>query len=458
MSKRLLMLGFDCAEPDLVFNRWLDDLPNISALKEQGISGKMKSIIPSTTCPSWMSMLTGQQPGKLGFYGLRNRVDYSYNNFVVADSMMVKVKTIWNRLDEVGKKSILIGVPQTYPAKSINGWQITGFLTPGINSEYTYPPELKKEIEALVGDYKFDIDNLRGEYRKHILEQIYEMTEKRFKVAKYLMSTKEWDLMIMVELGLDRIQHIFWHYFDPNHLNYPGKNQYQSIVKDYYIYLDKKIGELLEYINEDTAVMLVSNHGAKPMIGGICINEWLIQEGYLKLKDKPEKITSIQQLKVDWQNTIAWGYGGHYGQLYLNVAGREPSGVIPQVDYEVVRNELINKLKAITDENGENIGTKIYKPENLYGDCNNIPPDLIILFGNLDWRSIESVGHECITLYRNNSRIDSANHKQHGIYIFMSKNTEKRENERINLLDVVPTILDYFDLEIEDELAGRRIQ
>jgi predicted AlkP superfamily phosphohydrolase/phosphomutase len=454
MRKKLLVLGLDCAEPTLVFDRWLDDLPNIKYLKNKGISGRLKSIIPPITCPAWMSMLTGKQPGELGFYGFRNRADYSYDNLVLANSTMVQAKTVWDRLGEIGKKSILIGIPQTYPIREINGWQISGFLTPDINSKYTYPQELKEEIEDLVGDYKFDVDNFRSENKDYILDQIYEMTEKRFKIANYLMESKDWDFMMMVEIGLDRIQHAFWHYFDKEHINYPGQNEYQLAIKDYYIYLDRKIGELLEQIDEETAVMLVSDHGAKPMVGGICINEWLIKEGYLKLKEIPQKATSISQLEIDWENTIAWGYGGYYGRLYLNVNGREEMGVVEKGNYESVRDELINKLEALTDEKGSNIGTRVYKPEELYGTCNNIPPDLIVLFGDLYWRSIGSVGHNRIRVYENDTGPDGANHAQHGICIFTSNETGKQVKDNLNLLDITPTILDYFGLKVDEDWKG----
>ena len=106
---------------------------------------------------------------------------------------------------------------------------------------------------------------------------------------------------------------------------------------------------------------------------------------------------------VDWEKTKAWGDGGYYGRCFLNVAGREPQGTIPAGDYEKVRAELKEKLEAITDEQGVNIGTRAFRPEELYRAVGNVAPDLIVYFGDLDWRSIGSVGNAAIRVHENDN-------------------------------------------------------
>ncbi|MCK4444591.1 MAG: alkaline phosphatase family protein, partial [Thermoplasmata archaeon] len=288
--KKVLVIGMDCASPKLLFEEFIDDLPNIQGLMGKGVHGKLRTIIPPITIPAWLAMVTGKDAGKLGLYGFRHRKSNSYTDIWLATRDKLKDKALWHILGEHSLKSTVIGLPPSYPVESINGHIISGFMTPDTNRQFTHPPELKHEIEDLVGEYLFDVV-FRTDEKDRVLEQIYEMTEKRFKVIRYLLENKEWALFFFVEIGLDRLQHGFWKYHDPtHHLHEPG-NRFQSAIKDYYKYLDEEIGRLLEIIDDDTIVFIVSDHGAKAMKGCFCVNEWLVEQGYLKLRTRPEGVT-----------------------------------------------------------------------------------------------------------------------------------------------------------------------
>ena len=148
--RKVLVIGLDCASPELIFQRFRDDMPTIGNLIETGIFGNLKSTIPPITIPAWMSMVTGKDPGTLGFYGLRNRTDYSYSHLSIANSSLVHDDTVWDIISAAGKKVILVGVPQTYPPQPVNGCLIASFLTPSNNSPYTYPDSLKAENRARI--------------------------------------------------------------------------------------------------------------------------------------------------------------------------------------------------------------------------------------------------------------------------------------------------------------------
>ncbi len=456
--QKVLVIGWDCAAPELVFDEFLDDMPNTRRLIEHGIYGELESTIPAITCPAWMSMMTSKNPGKLGFYGFRNRPDYSYDGMLIANSSMVKEDTVWDILSASGKSSILIGVPQTYPPKNINGCMITSFLTPSTDSQYTYPPELKAEVERIADGYMLDVENFRTENKDELLEEIYRMTEKRYKVAKHLMETKEWDFFMMVEMGPDRLHHGLWRFFDKGHRKYrPSK--YENAMREYYKYLDKIAGDLISIAGNDTSVIIVSDHGVKRMHGGICVNEWLIKEGYLRLKEYPDTLTPLRNVEVDWSNTIAWGEGGYHARVLLNVKGREPDGVVPPEDYEKVRDELAQKLEALGDENGNPIGTKVFKPQDIYSVCNGIPPDLIVYFGDLNWRSVGSVGMRSVYTFENDTGPDDANHAQHGIFIMHGPNGKRTGKiSGAHVMDCAPTILNLLGVPALDDMEGKVIE
>ncbi|MEE8190358.1 MAG: alkaline phosphatase family protein, partial [Candidatus Scalindua sediminis] len=330
-DRKVIIFGLDSAPPELIFDKWLDYLPNIKNLVSNGIFGKLESTIPAITCPAWASMVTSTNPGKLGIYGFRNRNHYDYEGLCFVDSNTINAETIWSILSRYDKKTIVIGVPQTYPPKPVyNGHMVTCFLTPDKNCQYTYPADLKYEVERVSEGYILDVDNFRSGEKEDILNTVYEMTRKRFKLARHFIKNKEWDFFMMVEMGTDRIQHAFWGFFDNRHSMYFPGNKYENVIFDYYKYIDEEIGKTLALLDKDTIVLIVSDHGAKMMEGGICINEWLINNGYLKLVHYPEEITQINKHMIDWDKTMVWGEGGYYGRLFFNVKGREPRGVIPK--------------------------------------------------------------------------------------------------------------------------------
>ena len=455
MASKALVIGLDCAAPQWVFDRWLDELPTIRSLTERGTFGILRSCEPPITVPAWSVMTSSRSPGALGFYGFRNRRDHSYDAMTFADSRAVRVPRVWDLLSQAGRPVVVLGVPQTYPVSEVNGVMVSCFLTPDTErSQFTFPPELKPEIEGLVGRYMVDVENFRSEEKGRLLEQIEEMTDKRFRVAEHLLETRPWDLFFMVEMGTDRIHHAFWRFFDHEHRLYEPGNPYEQAVLDYYKALDEKMGRLLRFADEDTAVLVVSDHGAKRMDGGICINEWLRREGYLVLKEEPPEPQPLKPEMIDWERTTAWGEGGYYCRLFLNVAGREPQGLVPAEDYERVRAELKEKLEALGDPDGNPIGTGAHRPEDLYAERNGVVPDLLVYFGELSWRSIGLVGGGSVHVFENDTGSDDANHAHEGLYILAGEGIPAGAGPGQAIQDIAPTLLHLLGEPVPAEMEG----
>lgn len=445
-----MVIGLDCAPPEHIFDEYADELPNLMKLRDNGVYGPLESITPPITVPAWMCMMTGKDPGTLGIYGFRNRKDHTYEGLSFATSWAIKEPTVWDILSQAGKDSIVMSVPPSYPPKELRGIQIGCFMTPSADAEYTYPKEIKAELTEVVGEYVFDIRNFRTEDTQYIVDEAYRMTEARFKAADHLLATKPWDLFVMVEMGPDRLNHGIWSLIDPKHPRHRPGNPYVDALRDYYRYLDGKIGELLRHADEGTTVLVVSDHGAKAMVGGVCFNEWLLREGYLAFEsDAPQgKITPINEMSIDWSRTKAWGDGGYYGRLFLNVEGREPRGTIPRSDYDAVRDEVAAKIEAMVDHEGRPMGNRALKPEETYVATNGVPPDLIVIFGDLRWRSLGSLGHGSIYSFENDTGLDEANHAEHGIFIMSgAPGQDLGYRDGLHLWDVHSTILELFGLE-----------
>jgi len=450
------VIGLDCAAPQFVFDRWLPELPALRSLTERGSFGVLRSCDPPITVPAWTVMTSSRSPGALGFYGFRNRRDHSYDGLAFADSRAVRVPRVWDVLSTRGRDVVVLGVPQTYPPSRVNGAMVSCFLTPDTRtSRYTYPEELKDEIEQVVGRYMVDVEDFRSDDKERLLAQIEEMTDKRFRLAEHLLETRPWDLFFMVEMGTDRIHHGFWRFIDHEHRLYEPGNPYEDAVLDYYRRLDEKIARLLRFADDETAILVVSDHGAQRMDGGICVNEWLRREGYLVLKEEPPGPARLTPDMVDWSRTVAWGEGGYYCRLFLNVEGREPEGVVPASDYERVRSELKERLEALGDEQGNPIGTVAHRPEDLYADPQGVVPDLLVYFGGLYWRSIGQVGTGTVHVFENDTGPDDANHAHPGLYVLVADGVAPGRAEERDIRDVAPTLLELLGEPVPADMEGR---
>src|SRR6202011_4951694 len=130
------------------------------------------------------------------------------------------------------------------------------------------------------------------------------------------------------------MHHGFWNYFDPRHAQFEPDNPYQDAIPEYYRLLDEQVGSVLELLDDDTVVLVVSDHGAQRLDGGFAVNEWLVREGLLVLKKELTEPTAFSPALVDWSKTKVWSEGGYYARVFFNMQGREPEGVIPQSEYE----------------------------------------------------------------------------------------------------------------------------
>jgi predicted AlkP superfamily phosphohydrolase/phosphomutase len=459
-NPRVAIIGLDCATPQLLFRDFAAETPNIHALMERGMWGDLESITPPITVPAWACAMTGKTPGQLGIYGFRNRKDNTYEGLSLATSASLTEPAVWDALGAKGLRSLLIGVPPSFPPpKEFPGWRVGCFLTPPSAKSWAYPAQLETEIVAELGegnDYIFDIPDFRRAGYDVALEQVFAMTERRFKVGRKLAKDKPWDLFMLCEIAPDRLHHVFWQHWDPRHPLYEAGNKYETAFQDYYRFLDVEVGKLLDVLPDDAIVMVMSDHGARPMMGGLCFNDWLMQEGYLTLESPATSVIPIKDASIDWGRTVAWGDGGYYGRLFLNVKGREPQGVLEPARYEEVRDELIAKLEAQPGPAGDPLGTKVLKPQDVYPEVRGVAPDLIVYFGDLAWRSVGSVGNPSIYTYENDTGPDGANHDRAGVFAMAGLPGQRTgEAHGLNLVDVGPSILSLYGIEAPEDAAGR---
>lgn len=459
--RRVMVLGLDGVSPGLIFNRWADSLPNLSRLAREGLYGPLRSTDPPITVPAWTSMVTGKDPGQIGCYGFRNRRDYSYAPLALADSNQVREPTIWEILSKRRLRSIVLGVPQTYPPKPLRGILVAGFLTPDESCEFTYPAGLKAELDAICGKYLIDVPDFRHVARDQLVGLIKEITRRRFQVIRHFVEYEQWDFFMAVEMGPDRIHHGFWRYIDETHPLFEPNHPYREMVRGYYVFLDSEIGKILELLGPEDSLLVVSDHGARPMMGSVRLNEWLRDKGYLSLKkDFPEQV-SWDPSFVDWARTRAWAEGGYYGRIFINVQGREPMGTVAPDDYPRVREELCNELREMQGPDGRPLGNQVMIPEAIYSETKGIPPDIMVYLGGLSFRASSSIGGSLLFDGVNDTGPDDANHDLWGMFILYEpgrRYTRKGQKIEASIFDIAPTILDRLGIDGNHPMKGHPIE
>ncbi|MCS6836092.1 MAG: alkaline phosphatase family protein [Anaerolineae bacterium] len=459
-QRRALVLGLDCADPDLVFGQLCGELPTLARLMDGGMWGRLRSSTPCITVPAWSSMMSSRDAGELGLYGFRNRAAWDYQALASADSRAVPYPRLWDTLGEFGKRSLVVNVPQTYPVKPINGALVSCFLTPNTSASFTYPAILKAEVLKHAPHYDFDVRDFRTPDKASLYQRLLDFTAVQYDVLEHLLVHPDiaWDFAIHVNMGTDRLHHGFWRYHDPRHRLHEPNSPFRYAIRDYYRLVDERIGRVVERLPEDTLVLVVSDHGALRMDGAIAINQWLWQNGWLALKEAPRKsqIVAFRPELVDWSKTRAWSTGGYYGRIFLNVQGREPQGMIAPQDVQATRQALAEAIATISDHEGNPLHHRVIWPEQVYRQVRGYAPDLMIYFGDLHWRAVGGLGYPEPTTLENDAGPDDANHAEEGLFILYDpRQRAVGQREGANLLDVAPTLLHRLGLRPLPDMQGQ---
>ena len=440
-----LVIGLDCAPPSLVFGRWARELPHLRRLCARGLWGPLRSTEPPITVPAWVSMTTGRDPGELGLYGFRNRHRSRSYALQMATSADVRFKRIWDRLSEAGLSTAALFVPLTSPPTPLRGTMVSGFL--GEGAGWAYPPSREAELEARFGPYVRDVENFRTDDLERVLSELHGMCAQHFAMARWVMAEDVPDFVIMVEMGPDRLHHAMWEHMDPAHPRYRADNEWEPRALAYYQALDSEVGRIVEAAGEDATVMVVSDHGARAMERGVALNEHLLREGWLALHHVPQEPTPLRDV-VDWSRTRAWAEGGYYARVFINVAGREPQGMVPPESLDSAREELCAVLGRT-----EGVTVDARRPEDVYRATRGEPPDLMVYLDDLRARAIGTVGHPDVLVEGNDRGPDGCNHDWEGIAIVAGPSVSPGVLTDASILDVAPTVLAHFG--VRHDLPGR---
>jgi predicted AlkP superfamily phosphohydrolase/phosphomutase len=504
-SKRILVIGLDGATFDLI-EPWAEasHLPTFRRLLAEGAHGPVESTIPPMTGPAWTSFMTGKNPGKHGLYDwiYRHRDSYDVSPVTARHN---KEATLWSLLSATGRRVCVFNVPMTFPPAPVNGLMISGMPAPSTKVTITYPPELLAEIEGQVGEYLLYPDPGQAYSDAGVdafLDRLYRTTAVRLEVMDNLRMREAWDFFMLVFNGTDTVQHAMWKYMSPKHpLHDPAKfTKYGDAILHYFQYVDEALGQILAGLDDNTVLMLMSDHGFGPFHKFIHVNNWLRREGWLRIKRSPKpslkaalfglgfapmKVYNVLMrfglgalkrevvrgqgqglLKklflsfddVDWARTTAYSLG-NVGQIRLNVRGREPQGLVePGDEYEAVRDEIIARLWQMRDpKTGEQVVQEVYRREEVYwGDNVEQAADIVFIPTRMEYFGFGEYEFGSNEIIESMKRGISGTHRPNGICLLWGKPIRAgAEIEHARLYDLAPTILHLMGEPIPADMDGR---
>ncbi len=434
--RRLLVLGIDGVPYGLV-QQLTDrgDMPYLASLRASGTLLRMRSSMPPISSVAWTSFLTGVNPAKHGIFGFVERKPESYDIYF-PNAHHIKSPTLWEILERQGKRCVIMNVPNTYPARAMQGILISGFVAVDLKRA-VHPSSLLPRLQAM--DYRIDVDYRRAaEEPDAFFTDLFHTLERRREAFLHFLTQETWDLFVGVFTESDRLHHYFWDAYED-----PGARHHEAFLR-FYRRLDGILGEIIGHVGDEADLLLLSDHGFCALQSEVYVNSWLREHGYLRFRKEPAETLA----EID---PTSRAFCLDPGRIYLNLKGRMPQGCVePGVEYEELRGELSEGLAALTvpRSNGQRVMERTFRKEELYhGPYEALAPDLVLhshrgfdLKGGLNARTIFT--HKKFT----------GMHTHDDAFLYIRNDGDHRGD--VQIVDVLPTILAAMGIPISPFLDG----
>ncbi|MGD1996065.1 MAG: alkaline phosphatase family protein [Anaerolineae bacterium] len=495
---RVLVVGIDGGTLDLI-RPWAEEghLPNLARLMSEGTWGRLESTLPPVTSPAWPTFATGKNPGKHGVFDF---IRPTGGEFELVNASSIKARTLWQILSDAGRQVGVINVPVTYPPAPLNGFVVSGMLSPRSGC-FTYPDDLLEPYEGDLGPYRVapSVQHKRGNEEEFVAD-LLDLVERRGRYALRLMEEQPWDFLMVHFQATDVLQHAFWEFADPTHPRHSPRVavRFAPKMREVFQRVDDFLGRMVERVSGDATVIVMSDHGFGPLHWVVNLNLLLLDAGLMHLKQDPftrlrvglfragltpasvwhliervglqnyvwlvskstrNKVVSkfLSFDDVDWSRTEAYAIG-HVGQIYVNLRGREPHGIVePGPEQEAVREQVAEALRHLRHpRTGQPLVDRVIPGDQVsQGPFARLGPDLHVIFDS--YRAI------AFPLFATDRRLvtrqirgDSGCHRRHGLLIAWGPGVQSGQTlEGGRIVDLTPTILHLMGLPVPDDMDGR---
>jgi predicted AlkP superfamily phosphohydrolase/phosphomutase len=435
-KKRVVVIGLDGVPYTYIQHLFrAGELPNFRTIVDEGQLVQMDTTLPNVSSVAWASFMTGQNPGKHNIYGFVDRQPGSLKTFIPT-ARHLHSPALWEILSATGKRVFAMNVPVTYPPRQVNGIVVGCFLSPSV--EKAAPnAEVAQALKRL--HYCVDADPLRARQDKaSFLPHLDEVFERRIAALRYFWQQEPWDFFMAHIMETDRLHHFFWEEMEQGHATYA------PAFLEFYRRVDQVLGEVRSWLDADTTLVVLSDHGFCTIKQEVYINTWLHEAGYLQYATaQPQGLPDMAASSV--------AYSLDPGRIFLNVKGREPEGrIAPGAEYERVRRELAEALVGMADPaTGEPMVEQVYTREELYhGPYTAAAADLVLAMrdgydpkGPLGKTSLTFKGQSLVGMHTTPDAL---------LYI----GGVRYNGRRPHITDVAPTILDLLEVPVPSNMDG----
>jgi predicted AlkP superfamily phosphohydrolase/phosphomutase len=449
---RLLVVGWDGATFDL-----LDPLieagrlPNLARLAREGRTAWLESTKVPISSAAWTGAATGHGPGETGIYDFFEREEDSLGIRVI-DSRANRRPPIWRILSGRGLHVNVWGVPITWPPEPVSGTMVAGMLSPP-GGDYAWPAA----YSSILRDRGFLPDiGVWTTLRKMTPERMFEQLAVKEQAVLELLRRPDWDFSMVVFKSLD----VASHYLYDGRMDTP--------VAQVLDQLDRILGLMLEAAGPDTNVLLVSDHGVGIFPFSFNVSRWLLEMGYSVESGVPEGTPPKTTPSVEYQpeldrrrmecldltRTRALSSNteceGNFGSLRLQVAGRDPGGIVSPADFDALLAEIEAELTAFAP-GGRQLVTRTWRGSELYpGPAREAIPDLIFEIVP-DHMVLANETDATLTRYDR----PRPEHRLDGIFVASGPGVaQASERERFQVFDVAPIALHLLQQPLYSEMTG----
>jgi predicted AlkP superfamily phosphohydrolase/phosphomutase len=495
---RVLVIGIDGATFDLIKPLVeAGDLPNLAQMMTDGVHSPLESTIPPVTAPAWSTFATGVNLGKHGVFDFIRPMGGRYD---LVNATSIRAPTLWQVLSQAGRKVGVMNVPVTYPPQPVNGFVIGGMLSP-VSGTFTHPADLLDQYESQLEPYRIapHVQYKPGNETEFI-DDLLDLAERRSEYALQLMTDYPHDFLMFHFQATDVMQHAFWKFVDPTHPRYDPQAaaRFGPGVKQLYQRVDATIGQIRDRLTDDTTLIVMSDHGFGSLHYVVNLNLFLLDQGLLKLKHgvwtgikaglfraglTPASFwhlverTGLQNYvwqvskstrnkvvgkflsfdDVDWSQTSAYSIG-HVGQIYVNLKGREPDGIVePGEQREAVKQQVTAALHQLRHpETGQPLVDRVIPGDQVvHGPYAHQGPDLHLVMDGYQTIAFPLFATDRHIVTRQ-IRGDSGCHRLHGVLIATGPEIQRGKTlESPHIMDLAPTILHLMGLPVLDDMDGR---
>jgi predicted AlkP superfamily phosphohydrolase/phosphomutase len=498
-SPRILVIGLAEATLDLILP-WAESglLPTFDRLRREGTFGTMRSDFPMITPQMWSTIFTGVNPGRHGIYDFWQR---GHNGaFREVKGSHLKSRSIWQILSENKISCGIVNLPFTYPPENINGFMISGQDAPGAHPSIARPREIYHEITRKFGRYHLKDIFPGGRKKSDYLTLIPEEVQRQTDILEYLLTGQTWDFFFTFHSATAMAQHYFWE----DMTSQGNGNAFKNVVLEAYQSIDASLARAMKAAGDDTNVFVISECGAGPLISGVQLNTLLEKEGFLKRKKGKKKSDDsnsssrsliarfrkaiqgklpknsffwvnrylsawkswvqsyLSSSDIDWEYTQVFSRGKE-GELYINLKGRDPHGIVsPGKDYDALCEKIKERLMSLIDpKTGLNAVERVVRREELYqGPYLEWAPDLMIFWRNGAYMPTENDKEkDSVFVTRWREYMDwptSGSHRPDGFLFAHGPSIKPGSRiEGTRTWDLLPTWLHLLNQEISDDFEGK---